>query len=113
MTDTTNTLIEALRNHKPLPVKQSVGFRLYHDSNGNPLFYSMEDLPGQYISVDKTVYEQGRYDFKIVNGEIVRPQEFSYVKLVPGDQGTPCNPRDVMIVDHSSDTKWNLKKYAD
>lgn len=113
MTDTLDTLIQALQNHQPLAVPQPVGFRLYHDEHGNPLFYSMEDLPGQYISVDKTIYEQGRYDVKIINGEIVRPQEFSYLKLVPSDTGTACNPRDVMIVDPTSDTKWNLKKYAD
>ena len=99
-------LLTMLQN---IPQTPTVFYRLYHDDQGRPLFYSMEDLPGQYISVDKTVYEQGRYDFKIVNGEIVRPQEFSYVKLVPSDQGTPCDPRDVMIIDHSSNTKWNLK----
>jgi hypothetical protein len=109
----TDTLIEALRNHKLLEVKPPAEFRLYYDEHGTPLFYSMEALPGRYIIVSKTVYAEGRYNLRVINEQIVHPHESLYRKLVPGTTGTACAPTDVMIVDPLSNTKWNLKTYED
>ena len=42
--------------HAAMPEPQPVFYSLYHDDQGHPLFYSMEDLPGTYIDVTPEQY---------------------------------------------------------
>ena len=35
-----------------MPEPQPVSWRLYYDESGEPVTYSMEELPGTYIEVD-------------------------------------------------------------
>ena len=87
-------------------------YRLYYDlESGEPLYYSMEDLPGDYITVDKKIYEEGRYDVKIVDGKLLRLSVKKSQKLIPSDSGTPTAKDNVLIVDPNSDFKWKLKIY--
>ena len=79
-------------------------YRLYYNDLGEVLFYSTEDLPGNYIVVGKKVYDEGRYDNTIIDGVLVPPAQYVYQKLVPINE--PGD--DVSIV---SDAKWKLKRY--
>jgi hypothetical protein len=91
-------------------VKQE--FRLYYDESGNVLYYSMEDLPGTFIVVDRLTFDQQRFDIRIKDGKIVKLNHPASWKLAPADQGTPCHPQDITIViDNNTENKqhWEVK----
>ena len=91
----------------------TVEYRLYYDDQGIPLYYSCEQLPGNYLVVSAEVYAQGRYDCKIVNGTIKYPTQIKSAKLVPSTKGTACYVKDVSIIS-PTDTDaqyWKLKTY--
>ena len=46
-------------------------YRLYYDDEGFPLFYSVEQLPGNYIVVDQATYLSGPKHIKVVDGKLV------------------------------------------
>jgi hypothetical protein len=94
------------------PKIQPVTYRLYHDDEGRPIIYTMEDLPGTYILVDQATYIYGSFGVRVVDGKlvIIKPA-VTIKKLKPTlDQGTPCDTRDVcVVVDHSAEhQKWNI-----
>lgn len=83
-------------DRKPPP---PVFFRLYHDEHGQPLFYSMEDLPGNYIEVDQPTYARNSYHVKVVDGRLIEIERSKNIsRLRPSSAGTPCDPRDVCVV---------------
>jgi hypothetical protein len=95
----------------PAPIR-----RLYYDPSGTPLFYSSEDLPGNYIDVDMvTFFSQPLQNTKVVNGQLVRTAPTVVcAKLVPDINGTPCSPHNVAVVVSAAQAHqyWKLKKYA-
>lgn len=96
----------------PLPPAKPPSYRLYHDENGFPLFFSMEDLPGNYIELDLKEYTNSPSNIRVVDGKLTVLQGVSVVhKLKPSDTGTPCLATDVsIIVDESTEhTKWSLQ----
>lgn len=100
---------------EPVPA-HTIEFRLYYDENGRPLFYSCENLEGNYVVIDKQTYAEMRYDICVVNGEI-RKLNFGVIisKLKPHEtEGTSCDPEDLsIIVDQHCPTslKWKLDSY--
>jgi len=87
-------------------------YRLYHDDEGFPLFYSMESLPGNYIVVDQETYLNGPKHIRVVNGKMVVYKTIFAKKIVPGSTGVACAVDDVCIVVDADQphTKWHLKK---
>lgn len=73
-------------------------WRLYHDDQGLPLFYSQEDLPGMYISVTPEQFVTKNFRVRVVNGQLQEYQRRSVRKIVPGQFGMPCHPGDVSLV---------------
>ena len=98
--------------HAPVEVKP-IFYRLYYNDDGTPVCYSMEDLPGNYIEIDAETYHRTPANVRIVNGKLKEIKLAGLVKkLVPGDCGTACDPRDICIVtDSQSNTKWSIKTY--
>jgi hypothetical protein len=94
------------------PEIQPVTYRLYHDEQGRPIIYTMEDLPGTYIEVDQATYIYGSFGVRVVDGKLVTIKPaITAKKLQPSqDQGTPCDPRDVcVVIDHGAEhQKWNI-----
>ena len=90
---------------------KALEFRLYHDENGFPLFFSMEDLPGNYVVVDKEMYLGGPRNIRVVNGKLKVYQTMFGKKLVPSDLGQTCDSRDICIIvpEDQPHVKWNLK----
>ena len=93
------------------PEPTPVFFRLYYDpTTGKPISYSMEDLPGTYITIDADAYHRSSMRIRIRDGKIVPLALSGLPKLKPGT-GTPCHPCDVAIVvsQHQPNTQWSLR----
>jgi hypothetical protein len=53
--ETTDNFWQAIKEfHWPEP--EPIFFRLYYKEDGSPIVYTMEDLPGNYIDVDRDTY---------------------------------------------------------
>ena len=86
-------------------------YRLYHDDQGNPLFFSQEDLPGKYIELDQASYNMPHTHIRVIDGNLVTLDTSSAVtKITPTEYGVPCHPLDVSIVVDSAlpHIKWNI-----
>lgn len=88
-----------------------IEYRLYHDENGFPLFYSTEDLPGLWIKISQETFLDSPKHIRIVDGKIIEAEISWTKKIVPAEQGTPCHTWDVCVVVDSTqtNTKWRLK----
>jgi hypothetical protein len=95
---------QALDQIQPAVDPVELEYRLYYNDLGEPLFYSTDNQPGNYIIIDKETYAVGRYDVRIVDGKLIKPTEYVYQKLVPVITGN-----DVSIV--TPNQKWKLKRY--
>lgn len=86
-------------------------YRLYYDENGFPLFFSTEDVPGNYIVVDQEMFLGGPGNIRVINGKLKIYQTMFGKKLVPSEQGQACDPRDICVIVPADQphTKWNLK----
>lgn len=93
------------------PVVYPIFYRLYYNDEGFPLYYSMEDLPGQYIDIDQPTYSRSPSNVKVINNKLVEISLSLSEKIIPGDDGTSCHPDDVSIVDPTSTVKWSKKTY--
>ena len=73
-------------------------YRLYYDDQGYLLFYSMENVPGNYIEIDQVTFAAGSPRVQVVNGQLRHIKTDGVSKLIPADQGQLCDPRDVCVV---------------
>jgi hypothetical protein len=95
-----------------MPEPKPIFYRLYYNDNGDPVVYTMQDLPGKYIDIDHETYALSSYDVKVVDGKLVKIIPKIYTrKLVPGT-GTACAPKDItVVVDQTHPhTKWSIKQ---
>jgi hypothetical protein len=98
---------------RSMPEPEPVFYRLYHDDQGRPICYSMEDLPGQYVEIDRDTFVKSNPWVRIRHGKLIasRPS-VSMQKLQPGDTGTACHIEDVAIVVKSEmHQKWSIKHH--
>jgi hypothetical protein len=88
-------------------------FRLYHDTEGRPLFYSMADEPGTYIELTPEEYHRGSSNVRVRNGKLVEVTWATTTKLVPGNSGPPCHPDNVAVIvaEDQPHTKWSKQTY--
>lgn len=98
---------------EPAPPLPTIFYRLYYRDDGSPVCYSMEDLPGNFIEVDKDTYQTASYNVRVVDKKLVHlPTQGVITKLRPNaESGTPCDPQDVCVV-VSKDRphiKWSLQ----
>lgn len=95
-----------------MPEPQPVFFRLYYDSEGKPITYSMEDLPGTYIDINAETYAQASSNVRVQDGRLIELKH-AVQKLMPSDTGTPCYPNNVAIVVSETEPhqRWRVKTY--
>ena len=88
-------------------------FRLYHDDQGNPLFYSMADEPGTYIEISQEEYHCNASNVRVRNGKLVEISWQTTFKLVPGNSGSPCHPDNVAVIvaEDQPHTRWSKQTY--
>ena len=110
MNETTENFWQALA--EPVPAPAPIFFRLYYNDRGEPVTYSMEPLPGNYIEIDAETYHRSRSNIRVVNGKLV-PVVYkrSVSKLTPSTAGTPCSVENVSVViaEDQPHIKWSLK----
>jgi hypothetical protein len=88
--------------------------RLYYGDNGEPLFYSTEDLPGNYIDIDQRTFSRASGKVRVKNGQLISTATHRISKkLIPAEHGVACDPRDICVVVDSEQThiKWTIKTY--
>ena len=110
MNETTENFWLALA--EPVLEPAPIFFRLYYNERGEPVSYSMDDLPGNYIEIDAETYHRSSVNVRVVDGKLVpvvykRPTS----KLKPGTAGTACSTENVSVVVPESQPhiKWSLK----
>lgn len=104
--------LKALAAFQP-PAAKPIEFRVYYDTEtGKILNYTNEDLPGQYILVDKDTFARHRFDCCVKDGKL-KQYRLPATKMVPADDGTSCHPTDITIIvdDKQKSVKWKLKAY--
>jgi hypothetical protein len=94
-----------------VPDPAPILYRLYYDDQGLPLFYSMEDLPGNYIDIDKEIYFQSSSYVRVRDGKLIRTNTNTSRKLVPSNIGFACDTNDVAVISDSSSNRWAVKTY--
>lgn len=109
--DTTDNFWAAFAEWKPQEPLLPPRYRVYYNDEGYPLFLSHEDLPGNYIDIDRETFVDFPKYVRIVNGKLEILQVNHVPKLVPADSGTPCAPGDVSIVvdPNQPHQMWKLK----
>jgi hypothetical protein len=95
-----------------MPEPKPVFWRLYHNQAGEPITYSMEDLPGTYIDVDAETYARASFNVRVRAGQLIELKS-AVRKLAPADTGTPCYPNNVAIVVPETEPhqRWSMKTY--
>jgi hypothetical protein len=96
-----------------MPEPKPVSYRLYHDADGIPLFYSMEDQPGTYIEIDQETFSCSASNVRVRDGKLVEIAWQTTFKLVPGNSGSPCHPDNVAVIvaEDQPHTKWSKQTY--
>jgi len=104
---------DLLKMFQALPEPAPVFYRLYHDTEGNPLFYSMADEPGTYIDIDRATFVKNSMNVKVINSQVIEVTWKITNKIVPCTPGVSCDPRDVaVVVDFGlPNRKWSKKTY--
>ena len=104
---------ELIKMFQAAPEPAPLFYRLYHDADGVPLFYSMEDQPGTYIEIDQATFTRSPSNVRVRDGKLVEVTWKTTTKLVPGNSGTPCHPNNVAVVVAESQphTRWSKQTY--
>ena len=95
------------------PEAKQLFYRLYYNENGEPISYSMEDLPGKYIEISVQQFAASDPHVRVKDGRLIKQTTSSTTKLVPATDGTPCAVDNItLVVDTTSpNQKWKLRHY--
>ena len=104
---------ELIKMFQAVPAPPPPFFRLYHDDQGQPLFYSMEVVPGTYIEIDQATFARGATNVRVRDGKLIEVTWATTTKLVPGNSGSPCHPDNVAVIvaEDQPHTKWSKQTY--
>lgn len=109
MNETTENFLKVMSEFA-WPADRPISYRLYYNPDGTPKCYTMDDLPGKYIEVDKETYIAHLWNVRVVDNRLcVIPIKQKISKLKPStDEGVVCHPKDVCViaVDNQAGIKW-------
>ena len=95
-----------------MPEPQPIFWRLYYNDQGEPVCYSMEDLPGNYIDIDAETFARTPANVQVVNGKLKYITVRTSEKLVPSHTGTQCHPRNISVVVSANGTHWSKQTHG-
>ena len=106
------TFEEFVKIWQDVPEPAPIFYRLYYDDDGIPVCYTMEDLPGNYIDIDKDAFHKSSSHVQVINGKLVTLSWETTQKITPGKTGVMCHPDDVSIVVNTEPAvKWSKRLY--
>ena len=87
-------------------------YRCYYLDTGEVDIYTMEDLAGNYIEIDRAAYVAAAKPARVVEGKLVVDlPRVTVKKITPNSTtGTLCHPLDVAVVVASNGVYWNQKQ---
>jgi hypothetical protein len=95
-----------------MPEPQPVFYRLYYNDAGEPVCYSMEDQPGNYIDIDAETFGLAPLNVRVVNCMLKYITVHTSNKLVPSTTGTLCHPQSVAVVVTQNGIPWSKQTYG-
>ena len=97
------------------PEPRPISYRLYYNDDGSPQCYTMDDLPGKYIEVDRETYVNHTWNVRVEDEKLrIVPITKTVNKLRPSfKDGVACHPGDVCVVTNPNQhhIKWNMTTY--
>ena len=93
---------------EPLPVF----YRLYYNDAGQPVCYSMEDLPDNYIDIDAETFGLAPHNVRVVDNKLKYITTRTSEKIVPSNTGTQCHPQSVAVIVEQNGTHWSKQTYG-
>jgi hypothetical protein len=110
MSELTEQEFWEILHNVPEPVP--ISYRLYHNDDGTPIIYSMEQLPGNYIEVDQKTYVLAPFNVRVVDSRLTYIKPVVTVKKLQPNKlnGTACDPGDVCVVVNTDQPhrKWTI-----
>ena len=112
--ETTENFLRVMAEFK-WPEPCPISYRLYYNDDGSPLCYTMDDLPGKYIEVDRDTYINHTWNVRVEDEKLrIIPIRKKANKLVPSHKdGIACHPGDICVVTNPNQDhiKWNMTTY--
>jgi len=94
------------------PEPRPISYRLYYNDDGSPQCYTMDDLPGKYVEVDRETYVNHTWNVRVEDGKLhIIPITKKVEKLGPSlADGIACHLQDVCVVVNPNQihTKWDI-----
>ena len=95
-----------------LPEPEPVVLKLYYNDQGEPIVYTCDTQPGNYIEVDPETFAERSMRVRVSNGVLKHLPPLTYIsKLQPSESGTMCHNKDVAIVVNDLGTYWKKQTY--
>ena len=92
---------------------EPVIYRCYYKEDGTPDFYTMEDLPGNWVEVSQEIYINCPLHGRVIDGKLVLFEPKTTVrKLRPVMAGgVACDRRDVCVIVDPTDSNlmWSFE----
>lgn len=108
-----NTIFEEFWKNFNWPTEQPIFYRLYYNDSGEPLCYTMEDLPGKYVEITADQFRDSNPHVRVRNGKLIKLEHYTTRKLTPSTGGTCCHPDNIAVVvpESESNIKWKIKNH--
>lgn len=108
---TTENFLQVMADFEwPDPPKQI--FRLYYNDDGTPKCYTMDDLPGKYIEVDKETYISRLWNVRVIDNKLKIFTPAVVVSTLHPDPlaGQCCHKQDICVIvsENTEHTKWKI-----
>ena len=112
--ETTENFLRVMAEFK-WPEPRPISYRLYYNDDGSPQCYTMDDLPGKYIEVDRENYINHTWNVRVEDEKLrIVPVTKTVNKLVPFvKDGIACHPGDICVIidPNQHHIKWNMTTY--